>query len=189
MSVEMIAPEWMHSQITAAEYESWSEEQCAGIEIVDGMVVVSPSASKRHNRLARILANALDAAAGPGWNADTDFDVRLQDVPLTNRRPDVVVYRADTIDITPTRPEHVLLVAEIVSPGSETTDRIVKLEQYARSGIPFYWRVEITATGIPVVYSYLLDTASRQYRDSEVFTGLVKAAVPFPVEIELSGSW
>src|SRR5580698_4838022 len=184
MSVDMIAPQWMHSQVTAEEYDSWSQEQCAGIEIVDGMVVLSPSASKRHNRLARILANALDAAAGPDWNADTDFDVRLQDVPLTNRRPDVVVYRADTIDITPTRPEHVLLVAEIVSPGSETTDRIVKFEQYARSGIPFYWRVEITATGIPVVYSYLLDTASRQYRDSEVFTGLVKAAVPFPVEIE-----
>jgi hypothetical protein len=38
MSVDMIAPEWMHSQITAEEYESWSEEQCAGIEIVDGMV-------------------------------------------------------------------------------------------------------------------------------------------------------
>jgi Uma2 family endonuclease len=188
MSVEMIAPEWMHSQITSAEYESWSEEQCAGIEIVDGMVVVSPSASKRHNRLARILANALEAAGGPDWNADTEFDVRLQDVPLTNRRPDVVVYRADTIDITPTRPEHVLLVAEIVSPGSETTDRIVKLEQYARSGIPFYWRVEVTATGIPVVYSYILDTASRQYRDSEVFTGLVKATVPFHIEIELPGS-
>src|SRR5690242_5313871 len=42
MSVDMTAPEWMHSQITAAEYESWSEEQCTGIEIVDGMVVVSP---------------------------------------------------------------------------------------------------------------------------------------------------
>jgi Uma2 family endonuclease len=93
MSVEMIAPQWMHAQITAEEYESWSEEQCAGIEIVDGMVIVSPSASKRHNRLARVLANALDASAGPDWNADIDFDVRLQDVPLTNRRPDVVVYR------------------------------------------------------------------------------------------------
>lgn len=45
MSLDMIAPEWMHSQITAAEYDSWSEEQCAGIEIVDGTVVVSPSAS------------------------------------------------------------------------------------------------------------------------------------------------
>lgn len=35
------------------------------------------------------------------------------------------MYRADTIDVTPTRPEHVLLVAEVVSPGSETTDRIM----------------------------------------------------------------
>ena len=69
------------------------------------MVVVSPTASKRYSRLARALANALDAAVGPDWNADSDFGVRLQDVPLTNRRPDVVVYRADTIDITPTRPE------------------------------------------------------------------------------------
>jgi hypothetical protein len=26
MSVDMIAPEWMRSPITAAEYDSWSEE-------------------------------------------------------------------------------------------------------------------------------------------------------------------
>ena len=73
MSLDMIAPQWMHTQVTAEEYESWSAEQCAGIEIVDGMVVVSPSASKRHNRLARVLANALDVAAGPDWNAGTDL--------------------------------------------------------------------------------------------------------------------
>jgi Uma2 family endonuclease len=189
MSVDMIAPEWMHEQITAADYESWSAEQCSGIEIVDGMVVVSPSASKRHNRLARILANALDAAAGPDWNADVDFDVRLQDVPLTNRRPDIVVYRADPIDIMPARPEHVLLAVEIVSPGSETTDRVVKPDQYARVGIPFYWRVELTGTEIPVVYTYLLDSTSAQYQDGEVFTGLVNATLPFPITIDLSSSW
>ncbi|KOU53950.1 Uma2 family endonuclease [Streptomyces sp. WM6378] len=185
MSIEMVAPAWMHSQITAEQYDSWSEEQCAGIEIVDGMVVVSPSASKRHNRLARILANGLDSAAGQGWNADTDFDVRLQDVPLTNRRPDVVVYRSDTIDVTPTRPEHVLLVVEVVSPGSETTDRVVKVDQYAKAGIAFYWRIEQAATGVPIVYTYILDPATRSYRDGEVFTGIVTATVPFPVEIDL----
>jgi Uma2 family endonuclease len=184
--MSMIAPQWMRSQVTAEEYESWSPEQCAGIEIVDGMVVVSPGASKRHNRIARVLANALDAAAGPDWNADTDIDVRLQDVPLTNRRPDVVVYRADTIDINPTRPGHVLLAVEIVSPGSETTDRVVKLDQYARAGIAFYWRVELTATRIPVVYTYLLDSATSRYRDGDVYTGLVKAAVPVPVEVDLA---
>lgn len=186
MATEMIAPEWMHTPITAAEYDSWTEEQSAGIEIVDGMVVVSPSASKRHNRLARIMANALDSSAGADWNADTDFDVRLADVPLTNRRPDVVVYRADTIDIMPARPEHVLLIVEVVSPGSETTDRVVKLDQYGKAGIPFYWRAEFAATGIPVVYAYVLDAASKRYREAEVYTGTVKAMAPFPVEIDLT---
>ncbi|MFC9967837.1 Uma2 family endonuclease [Nocardia ignorata] len=185
MTIEAVTPAWMHRQITAAEYDSWTEEQCAGVEIVDGMVVVSPSATKRHNRLARVLANALDAAAGPDWNADTDFDVRLQDVPLTNRRPDVVVYRAETLDISPTRPEHVLLVAEIVSPGSETTDRIVKVDQYAKAGIAFYWRVEQAPTGLPLTYTYVLDPATRSYRDGDVHTGIIRAAAPFPVEVDL----
>ena len=122
MTAEMVAPARMHTQISAEQYGSWSEEQCAGIEIVDGMVVVGPSVSKRHNRPARILANALDTAAGPDWNADTDVDVRLQDVPLT---------------------------------------------------------------GVPPVYTYVLDPASRAYRDGEVFTGVVKAAAPFSVTVDL----
>ncbi|MEU6294488.1 Uma2 family endonuclease [Streptomyces erythrochromogenes] len=185
MTTEMVAPAWMHAQISAEQYDSWTEEQCAGIEIVDGMVVVSPSASKRRNRLARILANALDTAAGSDWNADTDFDVRLQDVPLTNRRPDVIVYRAETIDLTPTRPEHVLLVVEVVSPGSESTDRIVKVDQYAKAGIPFYWRIEQAATGVPIVYTYILDPATKAYRDGEMFTGTVKATVPFSITVDL----
>ncbi|MEU2312568.1 Uma2 family endonuclease [Streptomyces albidoflavus] len=179
MTAEMVAPAWMHTQISAEQYDSWSEEQCAGIEIVDGMVVVSPSASKRHNRLARLLANALDAAAGPDWNADTDFDVRLQDVPLTNRRPDVIVYRAETIDLTPTRPEHVLLVVEVVSPGSETTDRIVKVDQYAKAGIPFYWRIEQAATGIPTADTYVLGRAPKPYRDGDMLISRVRAAAYF----------
>jgi hypothetical protein len=51
------------------------------------MLVVCPNTSKRHNRLARLLANAFGNAAGPDGNADTDLDVRLRDVPLNNRRP------------------------------------------------------------------------------------------------------
>ncbi|TQS46245.1 Uma2 family endonuclease [Cryptosporangium phraense] len=182
----MVAPAWMHEQVTAEQYAVWTEEQCAGIEIVDGMVVVSPSASKRHNRLARLLANALDDAAGPDWNADTDFDVRLTDVPLNNRRPDVTVYRADTIDVTPTRPEDVLLVVEVVSPGSETTDRIVKADQYAKAGIAFYWRVEQTATGVPLVYTYVLDPATDRYHEGDLFTGAVRISAPFTVEVDLT---
>jgi hypothetical protein len=87
---------WMHELVSVEQYDSWSDEQCAGIEIVDGMIVASPSAPKRHNRIAKMLAVALEAAAGDEWNADIDFDLRLQNVPLLNRRPDVIVYRAES---------------------------------------------------------------------------------------------
>src|SRR5215468_9579030 len=122
VTVDMV-PAWMHELVTAEQYDSWAEEQCAGIEIVDGMVVVSPSASKRHNNIAILIALAFKRAGSPQWNAGIDTDLRLSDVPLLNRRPDVFVYRASTIDVNPARPEHVLLVVEIVSPGSETIDR------------------------------------------------------------------
>jgi len=173
-------------QLTANQYDSMPPEDCVGFEVVNGSITAAARPTKRHNRLARVLANALDLAAGPEWNADTDFDVRLQDVPLTNRRPDVVVYRADTIDVSPTRPEHVLLIVEVVSPGSETTDRIVKVDQYAKAGIAFYWRVEQAATGVPIVYTYVLDPASGTYRDAEVFPGEIRAGVPFPVRVDLT---
>jgi hypothetical protein len=65
--------------LTAELYGTWTEERRADVEVVDGMIRALPSRSKRHHRFARRLANALDAAA-PEWNADTDFDVRLQDV-------------------------------------------------------------------------------------------------------------
>ena len=62
----------------------------------------------------------------------------------------------------------------------------MKVDQYAKAGIPFYWRIEQSVTGLPLVYTYFLDPASRVYRDDVVFTGVVKAAAPFPVEIDLS---
>lgn len=37
--------------------------------------------------------------------------------------------------------------------GSETTGRIVKVDQYAKAGIGFYRRIEQGATGVPLVYT------------------------------------
>jgi len=38
-----------------------------------------------------------------------------------------------------------LLIVEVVSPrsGSEWTDRVQKVEEYAKAGIPLYWIVEL----------------------------------------------
>ena len=145
---------------------------------MDGIVLARPIASKRHQRLVRLLANALDDAAGPDWNADTGVGIRLRDVPLDHRRPAVTIYRSETIDISPTRPEHVLLVVE-------TTERIVAADQYARAVIPFYWQVEQAAAGAPIVHTYVLDPATGRYRDGEIGTGAVTLTTPFAVEVDL----
>jgi Uma2 family endonuclease len=34
-----------------------------------------------------------------------------------------------------------LLVVEVISPGSESTDRVAKVNEYAAAGIPQYWMV------------------------------------------------
>lgn len=182
-----MAPEWMHEQITAEQYDSWPEEWCRGIEIVDGRVVVmTPAASKWHSAIGMMLGAAFMTADRPSWRAATDFDLRIQDVPLVNLRPDIVVFRADTIGVSPIRPDDVLLVVEIVSPGSETADRVTKPVQYARAGIKYYWRIEDATSQRPVVHTYTLDEAEQIYRATEVFTGVVNAVAPLPVEIDLT---
>jgi Uma2 family endonuclease len=185
MTTETTPPFWMHELVTAEQYDSWPDDQCNSIEIMDGMVVMSPSPSDRHNWVGTLLAVALTSAGGSQWRAGTDFDVRLRDVPLLNRRPDVVVFRADTFGTMPKRPEHVLLIAEVVSPGSESADRKIKPDEYAAAGIEYYWRVEQVGIGIPVVHTYVLDAAAQVYRPTEVFTGVVRAIAPFAVELDL----
>lgn len=59
------------------------------------------------------------------------------------------------------------------------------MDQYAKAGIPFYRRVEQAATGVPIIHTYVLDPATKVYRDGEMFTGAVKATAPFSVAVDL----
>ena len=44
----------------------------------------------------------------------------------------------------------VLLVVEVLSPGSGSTDRVLKAAEYARAGIGSYWIVDLDATTVTV---------------------------------------
>lgn len=159
-------PDWMVGSddglITAADYEALPEEVCRRIEIVDGMVVASPSPRRTHQNIAYSLVPVLKEATTPRFNTVGDVDLRLRDVPLLNRRPDIVVYEASLPDDEILRPEHCLLVIEIMSPGSVTTDQIDKPAEYAASGIRHFWRIEHDEQGISV-FRYQLDPMTRTY--------------------------
>lgn len=142
----MTAPQdWLElaaEGVTAADYDAMPEELCRRIEIVDGGIVVAPAPRRPHQRIIRTLANAIENAADPRRAVATDVDLRLRDVPLLNRRPDLVLYDATLDHDAVLRPEHVALVVEVMSPGSITTDQTDKPAEYARAGIEHFWRVE-----------------------------------------------
>ncbi|OXM69244.1 MULTISPECIES: Uma2 family endonuclease [Amycolatopsis] len=184
-------PEWMvlpPDGLTAADYEALPEEVCRSLEIVDGAIVVNPAPRRVHQRIIRNLSYLLAEASGPGYEADFDVDLRLRDVPLLNRRPDLVVYDSSLDEDAVLRPEHCLLVVEVMSPGSMTADRIDKPGEYADARIPHFWRVENPNDDPRLIqlFRYRLDPTTRVYASAGVDTGKVSLHDPFPVTLDLA---
>jgi Uma2 family endonuclease len=182
-----VLPEWMltlpEEGITAEEYDRLPEEVSRRIEIVDGSIIVFPSATPRHNRIARLLANRLETAVPAPWQVTNDVDLRITDVPLLNRRPDVLVFEGDP-DMLPIRPLQVLLAVEIMSKGSVNADRIDKPAEYASAGIPHYWRIEHGGHGL-ICYTHMFNRTTQSYAASSAHSGMLKTEHPFPVNIDL----
>ena len=63
------------------------------------------------------------------------------------RNPDLIVVNRSVVDRNPARvdPTDVVLVVEIVSPGSRRTGRVMKAYEYAKAGINHYWIVDLEA--------------------------------------------
>ena len=60
-------------------------------ELIDGSLIVSPSATIDHNNIARWIANILEESSPPGYAVGTDQSTAIDD--HNEPRPDVVVTR------------------------------------------------------------------------------------------------
>jgi len=78
--------------------------------------------------------------------------------PPSVRDPDIVVVPARVFERRPTRATaaDVVLVVEIVSPGSRGTDHVMKLHEYAKAGIANYWIVDSDAPADEQFLAYRL---------------------------------
>ncbi|MVZ99357.1 Uma2 family endonuclease [Actinomadura sp. LD22] len=182
--------------MTAEEYEALPEDISKMIEVVDGYVAFCESPTRDHQRavrrLAQLVENNARSAMGRGHDCmevDFDVDLRIRDVPLCNRRPDVVLYKClDRKNNERLRAEHALLVVEVVSPGSETADTTDKLGEYARAGIPHYWIVRLDATGVSAIERYQLDRGAMLYKHVNTLMkderGVPDVGNPIPITID-----
>jgi len=115
-------------------------------EWVDGEVIeVSPS-SDVHQDLAAFLFALLRhwvEARSAGVVRPAPFQMKLGS-GLPGREPDVLCVAAEHLDRL--KRSHLEgpadLVVEVVSPDSETRDRVEKLREYEVGGVPEYWLID-----------------------------------------------
>lgn len=155
-------------------------------ELIDGSLVFMSPQTRFHTRTMRLLENALLDQAPEHLEAIREMTVKLDG---RNRpEPDVLVVPV-VADTGPRQtwfnPEDVILAVEVVSADSQDRDREVKPRKYARAGIRHFWRVE-EDDGLPVVYVYELDPATRTYAHTGIHHKQLKVDLPFPLDIDLT---
>ncbi|MGX1566502.1 Uma2 family endonuclease [Streptomyces sp. NPDC055506] len=155
-------------------------------ELIDGSLVFMSPQTEFHMRVLRLLEHRLLDQVPDDWDVFREFTVKLSE--RDRPEPDVMVIRADA-DRGPRKtrvhPDDVILAVEIVSEDSEERDRELKPRKYAKAGIRHYWRVEEIG-GLPVVYVYELDPATRAYVPNGIFHDKLELTVPFPLDIDLT---
>jgi len=122
--------------ITVEIWRELPEEFCRQVEVVNGQAVRCEALRRTHQAAARRLATVFDSAVAdyvalhPGSCLDVsnDFDVILWEVPAaTIRRPDLALHNCAPDVVRPLPASYIRVIVEVVSPGSDKTDRVEKM--------------------------------------------------------------
>jgi Uma2 family endonuclease len=178
--------------LTVADYAKFGEDDTFRWELQEGNLVMSPSPTPRHmiasGRLFIQLHSQLPPNLCPVQDVDVDLRLVPVDQPGSSRRPDLVVVDQAAVARVDReggllRADEVVLVVEIVSPGSRRTDHVIKRAEYADAGIPTYWIVDLDS---PASLTACHLTAGFGYQDGGAVADLFIASEPYPVRIELN---
>jgi Uma2 family endonuclease len=158
---------------TFDDFAAWVEHTPENqyYEVVDGLPVMSPSPTPRHQLALSRLLTAL-AAACPADHVvlPAPLDWVLWEAPLLGvRQPDLMMVSRTAID-GPRLSKPPLLAVEILSPTSFERDLVTKRREYARAGLEHYWIVEADAPQIAVYRrnAETLDLVAHAAGDNEV---------------------
>ena len=119
-------------------------------EIIAGELLVNPAPRIRHQAILLALQEELLAFFGPERAyRPLPAPVELRITPNDVVKPDLVVLSKSVVQRQGMRnyiEEPPLLVVEILSPSTTSTDRRAKMALYARFSIPEYWIVDPDGT-------------------------------------------
>ncbi|HEY7814717.1 MAG TPA: Uma2 family endonuclease [Nakamurella sp.] len=146
-------------------------------EILDGILLVSPSPIPVHQRAVGRLYRIFDDACPDDHEVFVaPLDWRPDD--RTSLEPDLLVVAKDRIGEKNIQ-ENPTIVVEVLSSSSRRYDRLLKFGRYAEAGIPQYW---ITDPDRPSVEVYDLDD-QRAYRLTASAEGDAPVTIASPLAV------
>jgi Uma2 family endonuclease len=140
--------EFPRDLVTLEEWDALELDEARRWELVEGGIAITPRPRPLHQvvsfNLAQLIRTALPASLAVLLEVEVTVEARF---PPTVRDPDLVVVNRSVVDRNPVRvdPADVVLIVEIVSPGSRRTDRVMKAYEYAKASIEHYWIVDLDA--------------------------------------------
>lgn len=179
--------------LTVDAYAALGEDDRYRSELQEGNLVMSPSPAPDHMIVMRKLLIRIDEQLPSSLQVIPDIDVDLELAPRGKpgfvRRPDLIVVHQAAVERVRRdggilRAGEVLVVVEIVSPGSYRTDHVIKRGEYADAGIPHYWIVDLDG---PVTLIDCQLAAEFGYQDSGSVTGRFATTEPVPISLGLDG--
>ena len=147
-------------------------------ELIDGVLIVSPSPARRHQRgvgelyflLRSLCPTDLEVLVAP-------FDVVLADDTVVE--PDVLVFRrADGTERGLNGPP--LLAVEVLSPSTRRIDLTLKRSRYEAAGCPSYWVLD---PDVPRLVAWELRDGAYALAGQADGEEPVTLRLPFPVEV------
>ena len=119
--------------VTLAEFAAMEKDERLNYELIDGIVMMSPSPSREHQRievkLLRQIGGMLDTTpCEPLHELDIHFEGNVF-------KPDVMVFCDETAEL----PE---IIMEILSPSTRHRDLRIKVVKYEEMGVKEYWIID-----------------------------------------------
>ena len=112
-------------------------------ELIDGVVVMSPTPKPRHQEVLQLIQEQAGAwrRTSPGAMVLPDLTLKLADDLVYE--PDLAIYAPGVLkDLTEYPDVPPRLIIEILSPGTKSTDLFTKRDDYQRFGVAEYWVID-----------------------------------------------
>lgn len=134
--------------VTLEEWDALELDEARRWELVEGGIVMTPRPRPLHQVVSGNLRQLIRANSPESLAVLQEVEITVEArFPPTVRVPDLIVVNRSVVERNPACVDatDVVLVVEIVSPGSRRTDHVMKAYEYAKAGIGHYWIVDLDA--------------------------------------------